>query len=50
MFVLVFWDSFGEDYGVIIVDGLMVGLFVCVIVVIGVDGNVVYMELVLEIV
>jgi thioredoxin-dependent peroxiredoxin len=45
-----FRDSFGEDYGVTIVDGPMAGLLARAIVVIGADGNVAYTELVPEIV
>jgi thioredoxin-dependent peroxiredoxin len=44
-----FRDSFGEDYGVTIVDGPMAGLLARAIVVIGADGNVAYTELVPEI-
>ena len=44
-----FRDSFGEDYGVTIVDGPMAGLLARAVVVIGADGNVAYTELVPEI-
>jgi thiol peroxidase len=44
-----FRASFGEDYGVTIVDGPMAGLLARAIVVIGADGNVAYTELVPEI-
>lgn len=44
-----FRDSFGEDYGVTLTDGPMAGLLARAIVVIGVDGNVAYTELVPEI-
>jgi thiol peroxidase len=44
-----FRDSFGEDYGVTITDGPMAGLLARAVVVIGVDGNVAYSELVPEI-
>jgi len=44
-----FRDSFGQDYGVTIVDGPMAGLLGRAVVVIGADGNVVYSELVPEI-
>lgn len=44
-----FRDSFGEDYGVTIVDGPMAGLLARAVVVIGADGNVAYSELVPEI-
>ena len=44
-----FRDSFGEDYGVTIADGPMAGLLARAVVVIGVDGNVAYAELVPEI-
>src|SRR5882757_3202537 len=44
-----FRDSFGEDYGVTIVDGPMAGLLARTVVVIGADGNVAYAELVPEI-
>jgi len=44
-----FRDSFGEDYGVKIVDGPMAGLLARAVVVIGADGNVAYSELVPEI-
>lgn len=42
--------DFDESYGVRMVDGLLVGLLVCVVVVIGKDGKVVYIEFVLEII
>jgi thiol peroxidase len=44
-----FRDSFGEDYGITIVDGPMAGLLGRAVVVIGADGNVAYTELVPEI-
>lgn len=44
-----FRDSFGEDYGVTIVDGPMAGLLGRAVVVIGADGSVTYTELVPEI-
>ena len=44
-----FRDSFGENYGVSIVDGPMAGLLARAVVVIGADGNVTYTELVPEI-
>ncbi len=44
-----FRDSFGEDYGITIVDGPMAGLLARAVVVIGADGNVVHTELVPEI-
>ncbi|MGK2869788.1 MAG: thiol peroxidase [Mycobacterium sp.] len=44
-----FRDSFGEDYGVTLVDGPFEGLLGRAVVVIGADGNVVYTELVPEI-
>ena len=44
-----FRDSFGEDYGITIVDGPMAGLLARAVVVIGADGNVAYSELVPEI-
>lgn len=44
-----FRDSFGEDYGVTLVDGPMAGLLGRAVVVIGADGNVAYTELVPEI-
>jgi thiol peroxidase len=44
-----FRDSFGENYGVSIVDGPMAGLLARAVVVIGADGNVAYTELVPEI-
>ena len=44
-----FRDSFGEDYGVTIVDGPMAGLLARAVVVIGADGKVAYTELVPEI-
>jgi thiol peroxidase len=44
-----FRDSFGEDYGVTIVDGPMAGLLARAVVVIGADGKVAYAELVPEI-
>ena len=44
-----FRDSFGEDYGMTIVDGPMAGLLGRAVVVIGADGNVEYTELVREI-
>ncbi|MCX2713229.1 MULTISPECIES: thiol peroxidase [unclassified Mycolicibacterium] len=44
-----FRDSFGEDYGVTLVDGPFAGLLGRAVVVIGADGNVAYTELVPEI-
>jgi len=44
-----FRDSFGEDYGVTIVDGPMAGLLARAVVVVGADGTVTYTELVPEI-
>jgi thiol peroxidase len=44
-----FRDSFGDDYGVTIADGPMAGLLARAVVVIDVDGNVAYAELVPEI-
>ena len=44
-----FRDSFGEDYGVTMVDGPMAGLLARAVVVVGTDGNVAYSELVPEI-
>src|SRR5882757_5402029 len=44
-----FRDSFGEDYGITMVDGPMAGLLARAVVVIGADGNVAYTELVPEI-
>ena len=44
-----FRDSFGEDYGVTIVDGPMAGLLARAVVVVGADGMVSYTELVPEI-
>jgi thiol peroxidase len=44
-----FRDSFGEDYGITIVDGPMAGLLGRAVVVVGTDGNVAYAELVPEI-
>jgi thioredoxin-dependent peroxiredoxin len=44
-----FRDSFGEDYGITIVDGPFAGLLARAVVVIGADGNVAYSELVPEI-
>ena len=44
-----FRDSFGEDYGVTIVDGPMAGLLARAVVVIGADGTVTYTQLVGEI-
>ncbi|MBS1694851.1 MAG: thiol peroxidase [Actinobacteria bacterium] len=44
-----FRDSFGEDYGITIVDGPMAGLLGRAVVVVGADGNVLYSELVPEI-
>ncbi|AKK26700.1 thiol peroxidase [Mycobacterium sp. EPa45] len=45
-----FRSSFGEDYGITLVDGPMAGLLGRAVVVIGADGKVVYTELVPEIV
>ena len=44
-----FRDSFGDDFGITIVDGPMAGLLARAVVVIGADGNVAYTELVPEI-
>ena len=44
-----FRDSFGDDYGVTIVDGPFAGLLARAVVVIDADGNVAYSELVPEI-
>jgi thioredoxin-dependent peroxiredoxin len=44
-----FRASFGEDYGITIVDGPMAGLLARAVVVIDADGTVVYSELVPEI-
>ncbi len=44
-----FRGSFGEDYGVTVVDGPMAGLLARAVVVIGADGKVAYTELVTEI-
>lgn len=44
-----FRDSFGQDYGITIADGPFAGLLGRAVVVIGVDGNVTYSELVPEI-
>ena len=44
-----FRSSFGEDYGVTIVDGPMAGLLGRAVVVVGADGKVTYTELVPEI-
>ncbi len=44
-----FRSSFGEDYGVTIVDGPMAGLLGRAVVVVGADGTVTYTELVPEI-
>lgn len=44
-----FRTSFGEDYGVTLVDGPFEGLLGRAVVVIGADGNVAYTELVPEI-
>ena len=44
-----FRDSFGEDYGITMVDGPMAGLLGRAVVVTGADGNVAYTELVPEI-
>ena len=44
-----FRDSFGQDYGVTIVDGPMAGLLARAVVVIGADGTVTYTQLVAEI-
>ncbi|MET0899409.1 MAG: thiol peroxidase [Mycobacterium sp.] len=44
-----FRDSFGQDYGITIVDGPMAGLLGRAVVVIGADGKVAYSELVPEI-
>jgi thiol peroxidase len=47
--VSAFRDTFGDDYGIKIVDGPMAGLLGRAVVVIGADGNVAYSELVPEI-
>ena len=44
-----FRSSFGEDFGITIVDGPMAGLLGRAVVVVGADGKVVYTELVPEI-
>ncbi|GAS93388.1 thiol peroxidase [Mycolicibacterium canariasense] len=44
-----FRDSFGEDYGITLVDGPFAGLLGRAVVVIGADGKVAYTELVPEI-
>jgi thiol peroxidase len=44
-----FRDSFGQSYGVSIVDGPMAGLLARAVVVVGADGKVAYTELVPEI-
>ena len=44
-----FRDSFGEDYGVTILDGPMAGLLARAVVVIGAGGTVTYTQLVPEI-
>lgn len=44
-----FRSSFGDDFGVTIVDGPMAGLLARAVVVIGADGNVIYTEMVPEI-
>lgn len=44
-----FRSSFGEDYGLTIVDGPMAGLLARAVLVIGADGNVAHAELVPEI-
>jgi thiol peroxidase len=44
-----FRDSFGEDYGVTMVDGPMAGLLARAVVVIGADGKIAYTQLVPEI-
>jgi len=44
-----FRDTFGEDYGITIIDGPMAGLLGRAVVVIGADGRVAYTELVPEI-
>src|SRR6476469_5573228 len=44
-----FRDSFGDDYGVTIVDGPMAGLLARAVVVVYTDGNAAYTELVPEI-
>lgn len=44
-----FRDSFGEDYGVTLVDGSMAGMLGRAVVIVGADGTVVYTELVGEI-
>ena len=44
-----FRDSFGEDYGVALVDGPMAGLLARAVVVVDANGDVLYSELVPEI-
>ena len=44
-----FRDSFGQDYGITLVDGPFKGLLGRAVLVVGADGNVVYTELVPEI-
>jgi thioredoxin-dependent peroxiredoxin len=44
-----FRDTFGEDYGVALVDGPMAGLLARAVVVVGANGDVLYSELVPEI-
>lgn len=44
-----FRDSFGDDYGITMADGLMAGLLARAVVVIGANGKVAYAELVPEI-
>jgi thioredoxin-dependent peroxiredoxin len=44
-----FRDSFGQDYGITIVDGPMAGLLGRAVVVVGADGKIAYTELVPEI-
>ena len=44
-----FKSSFGDDYGVNLVDGKLAGVLARAVVVVGPDGNVKYTELVGEI-
>ena len=42
-------DSFGDDYGVLIIDGPLAGLFARAVIVIAESGKIIYTELVPEI-
>lgn len=42
--------DFVEKYGVLMIDGFLVGLLVCLVVVIDLEGKVVYIEFVFEII